>query len=210
MLHRYGFTEPDNPYDIVNIDLKLVLQWSSSLFSSRHGRARLSLWRRLGYSGCDSENSDYFEITYNGEPQIELLILLHIMLLPEDTYHKLDLTVSSIGSDHQQLSMIFLEENNIPLKEASEMSKEPFLTQSVCDALTSLADMRESLYGPSSKEDDIEALQNCSAENRKLYHSLVLRICERRILEKLRTFAAKHIQLHRSAKRSSKRRRLKR
>ena len=31
LLHRYGFTEPDNPFDIVNIDLELVLQWSASL-----------------------------------------------------------------------------------------------------------------------------------------------------------------------------------
>ncbi|KAL2553335.1 SET domain-containing protein [Forsythia ovata] len=47
LLHRYGFTELDNPFDIVNIDLELVLQWSSSLFSCRHSRRRLSLWRKL-------------------------------------------------------------------------------------------------------------------------------------------------------------------
>ena len=79
LLHRYGFTEQDNSYDIVNIDMELVLQWCTSVFSDRHSRARVSLWRKLGYSACGSQNSEYFEISFDGEPQIELLVLLHIM-----------------------------------------------------------------------------------------------------------------------------------
>ncbi|KAJ7975551.1 N-lysine methyltransferase [Quillaja saponaria] len=63
LLHRYGFTEQDNLYDIVNIDLELVLQWSRSLYSGRYSRARVSMWRRLGYSACVSQNSEYFEIS---------------------------------------------------------------------------------------------------------------------------------------------------
>lgn len=98
LLHRYGFTELDNPYDIVNIDIELVVQWSSSLFSNRHSRARLSLWRKLGYSGCESENSEYFEVSYNGEPQLELLFLLYIILLSEEAYTKLDLTLVFKGN----------------------------------------------------------------------------------------------------------------
>ena len=49
LLHRYGFTEPDNPNDVVNINLELVLHWSSALFSGRHSRGRFSLrWRWKG------------------------------------------------------------------------------------------------------------------------------------------------------------------
>ena len=47
--NRYGFTEPDNPNDIVNINLELVLHWSSALFSGRHSRGKFSLrWRWKG------------------------------------------------------------------------------------------------------------------------------------------------------------------
>jgi len=69
------------------------------------------------------------------------------------------------------------------------MSKKSLLPKRVCDALLSLVDMRESLYGLNSLEDDIEALERCSlARERKLYHSLVLRINERKILQKLIPF----------------------
>ncbi|KAL5755381.1 hypothetical protein ACOSP7_023601 [Xanthoceras sorbifolium] len=210
LLHRYGFTEPDNLYDIVNVDLELVLQCCSPLFSSRHSRARLSLWRRLGYSGCVSQDSEYFEITSDGEPQSELLILLYIMLLPEDAYHKLDLTVSTAGSQDDTISVCLSEKYNIPLEKATEMIKELLLTESVCKALYSLADLRESFYATNSKNNDMEALRTCSIRDSKLYHSLVLRVSERRILEKLRTCAAICMQSFKTTKRSSARKRLKR
>lgn len=209
LLHRYGFTEPDNSYDIVNIDLELVVQWGSSLFSGRYTRARLSLWRRLGYSGCGSQNSEYFEITSDGVPQIELLILLYILLLPEATYHNLDLALSTAVSYNEAICITLSEKNNIQLGKASNINNELLLTESVCNALSSLADMRESLYASNLKED-IELLRSCSIEVRKLYHSLSLRVSERRILEKLRIYTAKHMQLITAAKRSSSRKRLKR
>ncbi|KAK9997399.1 hypothetical protein SO802_022085 [Lithocarpus litseifolius] len=124
LLHRFGFTEPDNPFDIVNIDLELVSQWSLSLFSGRYSRAKLSLWRRLGYSGCVSENTEYFEISSDGEPKIELLILLYIMLLPEDTYHKLDLTLSTKGNSNGSIGMILSKKGKFMLEKASEVSKD--------------------------------------------------------------------------------------
>ncbi|XP_073122145.1 uncharacterized protein [Henckelia pumila] len=101
LLHRYGFTEPNNPFDILNMDLEIVLQWSSSVFSCRHSRRRLSLWRKLGYSGCDGQNSVYFEITFHGEPQVELLVLLNIILLPEEVFHELELALLSVGNSKQ-------------------------------------------------------------------------------------------------------------
>ncbi|KAF5727624.1 hypothetical protein HS088_TW22G01320 [Tripterygium wilfordii] len=207
LLHRYGFTEPDNTYDIVNIDLELVLKWSSSLFSSRYCRPRLSLWRRLDYSGCISQSSEYFEVSSDGEPQIELLVLLYIMLLPENAFSKLDFTVST-GSNCNGI----LSENCDSMRnKLLEMSKELLLTESVCQALMSLADMRESSYGLISLEEEIEALKRCCCiRERKLYHSMMLRVCERRILDRLRTYAASAIQSFRSAKVPSTRKRLKR
>jgi SET domain-containing protein 6 len=196
LLHRYGFTEQDNTYDIVNIDLELVLQWCSSLFSDRHSRSRISLWRRLGYSS-DSENSEYFEISFDGEPQIELLILLYIIFLTDDVYHKLDLSVTIGGNCHESNEKTsFLNGDNVFLDKASNMSKKTLLTKEVCDALLSLADIRDSLYGMKSIEDDIEALERCSfVRDRKLYHSLVLRISERKILQKLRNYASKSCKI---------------
>ncbi|KAK2456069.1 ribulose-1,5 bisphosphate carboxylase/oxygenase large subunit N-methyltransferase, chloroplastic [Trifolium repens] len=196
LLHRYGFTEKDNTYDIVNIDLEIVLQWCSSLFSDRHSRSRISLWRRLGYSS-DSENSEYFEISFDGEPQIELLILLYIIFLTDDVYHKLDLSVAIAGNCHESNEKTsFLNVDNIFLDKASNMSKKTLLTKEVCDALLSLADIRDSLYGMKSIEDDIEALERCRfVRDRKLYHSLVLRISERKILQKLRNYASKSCKI---------------
>ncbi|KAB1228211.1 Ribosomal N-lysine methyltransferase 3 [Morella rubra] len=209
LLHRYAFTEPDNPFDIVNIDLELVLQLTSSLFSGRYSRARLSLWRRLGDCGYVNQNTEYFEISYDGEPEIELLELLYIMLLPEDAYHKLDLTVSVARNLNGSIGSILLEEGKFTREKASDVSKDLLLTKDVCNALCSLADMRESLYGSNSIEDDIQALDSCCKKERKLYHSLMLRVSERMILGRLRTYAAVGAQTFRASKRSSVRKRLK-
>ncbi|KAK7344083.1 hypothetical protein VNO77_13333 [Canavalia gladiata] len=207
LLHRYGFTEKDNSYDIVNIDLELVLQWCSSLFSDRHSRARVSLWRRLGSSACGSQNAEYFEISFDGEPQVELLILLYIILLPDNAYHKLDLSVSIAGNCHESSETTLLNNYIFP-KNTSNMCKKSLLTKEVCDALSSLADIRESLYGLESIEDDIEALARCSlVEEKKLYHSLMLRISERKILQKLRDYASQSFEV---ANYSSARKKLKR
>ncbi|KAK9011467.1 hypothetical protein V6N11_044317 [Hibiscus sabdariffa] len=189
LLHRYGFTEPNNPFDIVNVDLELVLKWGCSLFSSRYCRSRLSLWRKLDLSGCASEDSEYFEISSDGEPEMELLTLLYIMLLPDDTCHKLDMTICTSDKVSRNIGMILSEKHDITWDTSSEISKEFLLTEKVCGALLTLADIRESCYGLKSVDEDMEALKGCCMKERKLYHSLVLRTSERRILEKLRTYA---------------------
>lgn len=210
LLHRYGFTEPDNPYDIVNVDLELVHQWSMSLFSARYSRTRVSLWRKLDYSGCVGQNSEYFEITSEGEPEIELLILLHIMLLPEEAYHDLDLRLSTAVTSETSTGIILSRKGNITLEKGTEISKKLLLTSSVRSALLALADLRESLYGSRSLEDDIEALTRCCRiKERKLYHSLMLRISERRILEKLRAYASSGTGLLINSVRATKRKKLK-
>ncbi|KAK4721444.1 hypothetical protein R3W88_011677 [Solanum pinnatisectum] len=176
LLHRYGFAEPDNQYDIVNLDLELVLQWSSSRFSH--------LWRKLDYSGCVSQNSEYFEISFDGEPQVELLILLYIILLPD--------LVVSITSGFEKSKGFNLSKKDIVLfREGFESSNNMLLTNGVCVALLGLADIRESLYGSNHLEDDIKTLNCCCrVKEPKIYYSLVLRISERRILERLRCYAS--------------------
>ncbi|XP_022741448.1 N-lysine methyltransferase setd6 isoform X3 [Durio zibethinus] len=202
LLHRYGFTEPNNPFDIVNIDLELVLKWGFSLFSNRYCRAKLSLWRRLDFSGCVSENSEYFEISSDGEPQRELLTLLYIMLLPEDACHKLDINICTADKVGECIGMMLSEKHNIKWDGSSEISKELLLTEKVCNALLALADIRESCYGSKTIDEDMEALKRCCMKERKLYHSLVLRISERKILEKLRTFATIGAQTFQTAKKT--------
>ncbi|MED6212634.1 hypothetical protein PIB30_085368 [Stylosanthes scabra] len=213
LLHRYGFTEQDNPYDIVNIDLEMVLQWCSSLFTDRHSRSRVSIWRRLGYSGCGDKNSEYFEISFEGEPQTELIVLLYVMLLPDNAYHKLDLSLSVAGSGHESSDANLLDDNIFAIKSCN-VSKKSLLTKKVCDGFLALVNMRECLYGSESIEDDIVRLGNCSSvRERKLYHSLVLQICERRILQRLRDFASEpfetnnHGSSRKKLKKSTKRKR---
>lgn len=196
LLHRYGFTEPDNPFDIVNIDLSLVLEWSSSTFSNRHSRMRLSLWRKLKFSPCASQDSEYFEVSYDGEPQIELIVLLYIIILPDDTYGKLSYLIDSF-KDGDEISKI-TKLTQITTSECSKKSdevKELLLNRSVCIALLSLADRRESLYGSNSVEDDLNKLKTCCSLNeRKFYHSLTLRVSERTILAKLRAYASRSLK----------------
>ncbi|WVZ67944.1 hypothetical protein U9M48_016956 [Paspalum notatum var. saurae] len=201
LLHRYGFTELDNKYDIVNIDLALVTQWCTSKFSSRHTRARVSLWRNLGYSGCTSQDSEYFEIAYDGEPQLELLVLLYIINLKPDVYDRLICVAHDFVGDeeHDTLSNVVKFVEALSSNQNSEVNgleklpdeKKLLLSGSICSALLSLADMREGLFGSNTLEDDEEKLQACSiTSERKLYHSLVLRVSERRILHRLRKFAS--------------------
>uniref|UniRef100_A0A0D9YI76 N-lysine methyltransferase n=1 Tax=Oryza glumipatula TaxID=40148 RepID=A0A0D9YI76_9ORYZ len=201
LLHRYGFTEMDNPYDIVNIDLALVTKWCSSKYSRRYARARVSLWHNLGYSGCTSQDADYFEISYDGEPQLELLILLYIISLKSDAYDKLaSVAHDLIGDDEVDsissvLKVVRVTSSNqhpdIGGLEKLPDVKKLLLNESVCSALVSLADMRESLYGSNTLEDDRQKLQACSSVNeRNLYHSLVLRVSERTILHKLKKHAS--------------------
>uniref|UniRef100_A0ACD5VXI9 Uncharacterized protein n=1 Tax=Avena sativa TaxID=4498 RepID=A0ACD5VXI9_AVESA len=206
LLHRYGFTEPDNPYDIVNIDLTLVTKWCSSKYSHRYARERVSLWSKLGYSGCTGEDAaDYFEISYDGEPQLELLILLYIVSLKPDAYDKLvsvahDLIGDDDQDDEQDTVDSFAKVVGVtrPAKDSEPNGveklpdvKKVLHSESICSALAALADIRESLYGSNTLEDDKEQLQACSpVSERNRYHSLVLRMSERKILGRLRKHAS--------------------
>ncbi|XP_037407812.1 ribosomal lysine N-methyltransferase 3-like [Triticum dicoccoides] len=200
LLHRYGFTELDNPYDIVNIDLTLVTKWCSSKYSHRYAKARVSLWHKLGYSGCTSEDAEYFEISYDGEPQLELLILLYIIFLEPEVYDKLVCVAEDLVGDDDQHdeqdtidSFAKVVEVTRPAKNGVEKLpdvKKLLQSESIVSALASIADNRESLYGSSTLKDDEEKLRTCSpVGERNIYHSLVLRVSERKILGRLRKHA---------------------
>ncbi|CAH8360366.1 unnamed protein product [Eruca vesicaria subsp. sativa] len=194
LLHRYGFTELDNLYNIVNIDLDLVTEWSTSSFTSRHTQARLSLFKKLGYN-----NSDYFEVSSTGEPETELLILLNILLLPEETY----LTLS--GDDDCVSKEVTIGKHKVVFGESC--SSDVLLTDNgVCEALLDIVDKRESLYGTrSSLEEDVVRVESCVLpRDRRLYHSLVLRVSERRILEKLRSNVREKVKEFSGGKRRKK------
>ncbi|KAF8102060.1 hypothetical protein N665_0201s0349 [Sinapis alba] len=185
LLHRYGFTELDNLYNIVNIDLDLVTEWSTSSFTSRYTRARLALWEKLGYT------SEYFEVSSTGEPETELLMLLNILLLPDETYKALSTTEGECLSKEGR--EITIGKHKVMFGESC--SSDVLLTEGVCEALLAIVDKRESLYGTtSSLEDDVVRLESCVLpRDRRLYHSLVLRVSERRILEKLRSYVRERV-----------------
>lgn len=199
LLHRYGFTEPNNPFNIVNIDLDLVLQWCSFSFSNRHSRSILALWRKLNFSGCASQvGSEYFEIDSDGEPQLELRILLYFMFLSETKRQKLNCGIDSLSRITEAGKLIKLVEmtRTDSCEHRSEDLEELLLTDDVCQALLCLADIRESLYGASSLREEISRLKNCCrVKERKLYHSLVLRIGERKIIGRLRLYARRRLKL---------------
>eukprot|EP01018_Ginkgo_biloba_P023761 Gb_03288 [translate_table: standard] len=229
LLHRYGFTEPDNPFDIVNVDFDLVIDTCLLSFSSRHIRACVTLWRRLGCAGCSSQDCEYFEISASGNPQLELLMLLYIIHLSEEAYQSLDYAAPQHGqslvdvakvlysvgcgikvatSHHKDRNAIpklcvgsnrtNLENNNIIMKmktgENGEItnSDEWLLTSSVSQCLLLLADKRDTLYGTSSLEEDLQLLKSCvSTEQPKLFHAMSLRVSERSILNRLKLYASK-------------------
>ncbi|KAG2258316.1 hypothetical protein Bca52824_077610 [Brassica carinata] len=186
LLHRYGFTELDNLYNIVNIDLELVTEWSTSSYTSRYTRARLALWRKLGY------NSEYFEVSPAGEPETELLILLNILLLPDETYSKLDTTGDCVSKEGREIT---IGKHKVVFGEESCSSDVLLTDDGVCEALLAIVDKRESMYGTTSTlGDDVVRLESCVLpRDRRLYHSLVLRVSERRILEKLRSIVREKV-----------------
>lgn len=159
----------------------------------------MSLWRKLNFSGCTSQNSEYFEVSCDGEPQFELLTLLYIIYLNEKSFDKLETMVDSLVNEDDlscAIGLISIGGGHCNFKkdsiqDANDLNKF-LLTKSVCKTLVMLADLRESLYGPVSLKDDEIKLKDCTpVKERKLYHSLVLRISERGILDRLRDYASK-------------------
>ena len=104
LLHRYGFTEPDNPFDIVNVDLSLVIDVCGRLSSTRHVRRSLTLWRKAGCAPCSSQGAEYFEFSADGKPQPELLVLLYLIHAPDATQDKVEKQALHWNADEVELS----------------------------------------------------------------------------------------------------------
>jgi N-lysine methyltransferase SETD6 len=127
--------------------------------------------------------------------QFELLTLLYVIYLSEETFDKHGTIVETSVSEDElscAIDLIIVGGSNCSFKEgsiqdASDLNKF-LLTKSVCKALVMLADLRESLYGSNSLKDNERKLMYHL--DRKLYHSLVLWVSERRILGRLRDYAS--------------------
>lgn len=104
LLHRYGFTEPDNPFDMVNVDLSLVIEVCGRLSSTRHARRCLTLWRKAGCAPCSSQGSEYFEFSVDGKPQPELLVLLYLIHTDDATREKIEKDASQWNAVEVELS----------------------------------------------------------------------------------------------------------
>ena len=225
LLHRYGFTEPENPYDIVNIDYALLTEYCMVVFSERHARNRIRLWRRYGCMPCESQESEYFEVSASGKPDLELIFCLYIVHLSDHAFNAIDMSLTRFeiaeGSSDDEVhwtdkfissTKIACEKDGQKLRgrrKAVDVSAEggrdlyeEFLTLEVCKALLWLCKRRDELYGTSSSlEEDIEQLRWVprNADDSKQYSALSLRVYERTILRRLNLFASERIRALQSA-----------
>ncbi|MCO5560672.1 hypothetical protein L7F22_014289 [Adiantum nelumboides] len=202
LLHRHGFTEPDNPYDIVNIEFTLVLQYSSLFFSERLVRNRVRLWRKYGCCALSWKTTEYFEIEACGKPQQELLFLLYILHLPEKAVLAADIALHEVetgreGNHDLQWEVKATKTINSFLESehgVTDMDR-VFLTVEVCKALLWLCERRDEAYGETSLEEDLMLLNVVSpTEEPKWFHALSLRIGERSILKRLNRFICENLQ----------------
>lgn len=193
LLLRYGFTEPDNPFDIVNLELVTVTQVCRKLFAKRHVRRRILLWRKTGCAPLVSQGSEYFEITYEGKPETELLLLLFIMHLPDDRSEDLEHAlcaesqgIAAVGELLGWRQVTGRREKRLgggrrrpkggkrskfsasvgdaqPGVGDAETFDEWLTTPSVGETLLLVLQARDSLYPSASVEEDIETLSRTCA-----------------------------------------------
>ncbi|CAM6058757.1 unnamed protein product [Sphagnum tenellum] len=202
LLHRYGFTEPNNPFDIVNVELATVSDICCQSFTQRHFRRRVNIWRKTGCEPCSSEGSEYFEITADGKPQAELLMLLYIIHLPDPACSSLLFEDDLVGKATRDV----VAENENKLNAILGELDCWLLTIPVCRCLMSLLLERNSLYpqeeeGSMTKSVQMQSGKNFSLKDSvdhertkleninceqdpKLFHALSLRLSERTILHK--------------------------
>lgn len=215
LLHRYGFTEPDNPFDIVNIDMALVLDLCSESFSSRHIRRCTALWRRVGCAPCDSQDCEYFEISAAGKPQEDLLMFLFLMHLPDEAFDRLSRLEDSLIDQGIEKTARALEWGGPPKQEPVAHSKkrgrglqskqmvrvdtgvevgEWLLTRPVAKSVLQLLKNRDCFYPTSSLDDDLALLSAINqTEQPQRFHAMALRSSERSILKKSRALVSQRL-----------------
>eukprot|EP00250_Pteridium_aquilinum_P008739 c18174_g1_i1 orf=902-1984(+) len=225
LLHRHGFTEADNPFDIVNIDYTLVMEYCTSFFPKRHVRNRVRLWKKYGCNACESQNSSYFEIVACGKPQPELLFLLYIVHLSENAYYAADIALHQLevagkyncvkqwadkvtdtmmnfkpAPTHQKPRGKGRLNKRLGVSQSLQelgALDEVFLTVEVCKGLLWLCDKRDKAYGQTTLEEDLKLINVFSpTEQPKLFHALSLRVSERSILKKFDVFICEALEKH--------------
>lgn len=77
------------------------------IFEAVHKIKVVSL-AKTNFSGCTSQNSEYFQVSCNGEPQFELLTLLYKIYLNEISFDKLGTMVDSLATEDELSYAIFL------------------------------------------------------------------------------------------------------
>lgn len=214
LLHRHGFTEPDNPYDIVNIDFTLVMQYCTSFFSERYVRNRVRLWRKYGCCALKSQATEYFEIEACGKPQSELLFFLYILHLSEKAVLAAEIFLHELkvgGDDNcnfqwevKVLKTICKEASGRPRWDPCSFLEcersigdldRVLLTAEVCEALLWLSAGRDKAYGKTSLEEDLKLHTVVRPkEDSKLFYALSLRISERSILKRLQYFCYERLE----------------
>lgn len=213
LLYRYGFTEPNNQFDIVNLDLDLIKEAVFSLSNdtktsgniSRTFRQCQRLLEKIGFSPSKSREVSYFEIDSSGKPQIDLLLLLKLVSLSTSELDSFFIFSTSLEfgeeSNIKKIASYFIEiQRNIrstkrrPSKaKGMELDvfgpKETiFLSSKVVNFLLIALQKRENLYQPkTSLWDDKVRLMKKSLKNSE-YHALSLRIYEREILSRCRNW----------------------
>lgn len=218
LLCRYGFTELDNPFDIVNIDMSLVVDSFGEEYTSRHVRRRVTKWKKVCFSQRDAEDCEYFEISATGKPEEGLLMLMYIMHMTDEHFDTLTDMSDSCDSDNKIESIAcFLgwsgraEEPSAAKRRKSKSKSQDkrleeeklkldletwLLTAPVCRSMLRVLRLRNGLYPTESIEAD-EAMLSTTyrTEHAERFHALSLRISERSILRKFETCLTKRPNL---------------
>ncbi|KAL3680486.1 hypothetical protein R1sor_023442 [Riccia sorocarpa] len=210
LLHRYGFTELNNPFDIVNVDLSLVVDAFERTHSPRQVRRRVKQWKAV-FCSPDSQQSDYFEISATGKPEEGLLMLLYILNISDERFDGfLNMPDSPHSENTIEATASFLGWRGNPEGGTAAMSGRRktkggdrkvgneeklkvdletwLLTAPVGRSMLAVLELRNSLYPTDSLEAD-EALLSAtdSRTQPERFHALRLRISERSILRKCQT-----------------------
>ncbi|KAL2645247.1 hypothetical protein R1flu_012834 [Riccia fluitans] len=217
LLHRYGFTELANPFDIVNVDLSLVVDTFGGAHTPRRVRRRVSKWKEVSFSPLESQESEYFEISATGKPEEGLLMLLYILNLSDEKFDSLSYMPDSLDCENKIVTTAsFLgwgdppeerpaakssrkrrkgRNKKLENQEKAEVDLETWLlTAPVCRSMLEVLRSRDSLYPTDSVEADETMLSAThSTTQPERFHALRLRISERLILRKCKTRVSRQL-----------------
>jgi hypothetical protein len=157
----------------------------------------------VGCAPCTSQDTEYFEVSADGKPQNDLLMLLYILHLSDETFDKLScletVTDQGIESAAKALGWVGACEQrpSAPSKKRRRQTRQGakelqavdleswLLTARVATSVQKLLGKRDSLYPISSLEEDSAALLTLDQTHQpQRFHAFALRCSERSILRK--------------------------